>query len=83
MADLADDPSIPDDALLWRRVGAEFWIVDANLGRDRPSSNAFEDIPWKGREGVFGMSLYIESEVVAAGRSLDDILLGYEAHGVV
>ena len=34
---------IRDDHVLWRRIPANKWIFDENLGRTRPSSNAFND----------------------------------------
>src|SRR4051794_482189 len=37
-----DDSTIPDEALLWRRVPRRHWVPDETLGM-RPSSAAFED----------------------------------------
>lgn len=43
MSDFQDDDAIPDDAILWRRV-PPYWVTyDENLGRERPSSQAFQD----------------------------------------
>ena len=38
-----DDPSIPDDAELWRRIPPWHFYFDEKLGRLRPSKAAFED----------------------------------------
>ena len=41
----SDDPTIPDDAELWRRIPPWHFVPDENLGQIRPSSAAFEDHP--------------------------------------
>jgi hypothetical protein len=43
--DYTDDPTIPDDAELWRRIPPWHFVDDGNLGQIRPSSAAFEDDP--------------------------------------
>lgn len=40
-----DDRTIRDEDLLWRRVPPWHFFFDDNLGRDRPSSAAFDDDP--------------------------------------
>src|SRR5437763_8809051 len=40
-----DDPTIPDEAELWRRIPHTQICFDANLGRQRPESWAFSDDP--------------------------------------
>lgn len=42
-AEPADDPTIPDDAELWRRIPPRHVYFEENLGRIRPSKAAFED----------------------------------------
>ncbi len=44
-AEDADDLTIPDDAVVWRRVPPYHVIYDDNLGRHRPTSDAFKDDP--------------------------------------
>ena len=44
-ADYPDDPSIPDDAVLWRRIPPYHIIYDHNMGCERPTSDAFVDSP--------------------------------------
>lgn len=38
-----DDATIPDDAILWRRIHPDQVILDSNLGRRRPSNAALRD----------------------------------------
>jgi hypothetical protein len=42
---LDDDPTIPDEAILWRRVPSIHWVMDSRTLTRRPSSAAFEDHP--------------------------------------
>ena len=41
----SDDPTILDDAELWRRMPPWHFVDDRNLGQIRPSSAAIEDDP--------------------------------------
>ena len=69
-----DEPKVvAADALFWRRVPADWVVIDENLGRRRPSSAAFDD----DRDGG-PMSMYEAN----AGNSVDDILIGHESYGV-
>jgi len=43
--DYSDDPTIPDDAELWRRIPPWHFVHDENWGQIHPSSAAFEDDP--------------------------------------
>lgn len=43
--DYSDDPTIPSDAELWRRIPPWHFVHDGNTGQIRPSSAAFEDHP--------------------------------------
>ncbi len=69
-----DDPTIPDDAVLWRRVPPNFYVPDERLGRSRPSSMAFEN----SRDGS-PMSVVLASEA----RSVEAVLQGHEGYGLV
>ena len=40
-----DDPTILNDDPLWRRIPDSHWVYDENVGRARPSSDAFRDDP--------------------------------------
>lgn len=42
---LSDDPSIPDDTELWRRIPHWHWKPDQDTGNRRISSAAFQDDP--------------------------------------
>lgn len=65
----SDDPSIPDDAELWRRIPPWHFVDDENLGQIRPSSAAFEDHP----DGS-PMSVILGGE----GRDLQEALVGHQ-----
>ncbi len=54
---LTDDTSIGDDDIVLRRVSERAYIFDENLGRFRPSSQAFLQ---NGPDGL--VSVYLESE---------------------
>jgi hypothetical protein len=79
MADAAyrDDPSIPDDTALWRRIPPCWWIQDENLGRLRPTSAAFDDH----RNGT-PMSVLIEDVVLSTGRGPNDVLASFEGYAM-
>ena len=74
----ADDPTIADEAPLWRRVPPCHVIFDQNLGRFRPSSAAFENHP----NGT-PMSVLLGGELVDSGRSAESILSGYHDFSLV
>jgi len=58
---LIDDNSIANDDLLLRRVHRSQWIYDDNLGRSRPTSQAFDTIE---------MSVDVARIHTAAGRPI-------------
>jgi len=72
MADYADDLTIADEAPLWRRIPPDWWVFDGNLGRVRPSSQAFSD-----HANGSPMSVVLGNEVLAEGRSSADVLAGH------
>jgi len=55
----ADDPSIPDEAFLWRRIIPHWWVKDQSTGLYRLSSEGFGDPP----DGTH-MSVAIRDEIV-------------------
>jgi hypothetical protein len=69
-----NDPDIPDTAVLWRRVPARHYVFDENLGRNRPSSEAFEDNP----DGT-PMSVFLASDCTGP----EVALAGHEGYGLV
>jgi hypothetical protein len=69
-----DDPTISDDAELWRRVPPDFYIHDERLGHRRPSSGAFDNH----RDGS-PMSAVLAAE----SRGVEAVLAGHEGYGLV
>jgi hypothetical protein len=63
----ADDPSVANDAELWRRVPPAWIVPDENRGGYRPSSQAFHDSP----DGS-PMSVLISETMAADGRGAQD-----------
>jgi hypothetical protein len=43
MPDYLNDPSILDEDDLWRRIRPDWVVFDENLGRARPTSQAFNN----------------------------------------
>lgn len=75
-----DDLTIPEHAVLWRRVRADQTTTDENLDdRRRPSSQAFQDIE---QGGVTAMSVFIADVEIESGTTPTDILTGYEGWGL-
>jgi hypothetical protein len=68
----ADDPSIPPEERLLRRVPHWHFVNDRNLARQRPSSAAFEDHP-----NGSPMSVHLESVLVGLGLRIDSVLAGH------
>lgn len=72
-----DDPTIPDDTTLWRRIRPEQWTREDR--RLRPTSQNFKDREWPdGR--IDYVSVYIAAEVSGGVEALLD---GHPAYGVV
>jgi hypothetical protein len=67
-----DDDSIPDDARLLRRVSKTIGVFRGEDG-SRVASGAY-----KTRDPNEGLSVYIESELVARGLTPQDALAGFE-----
>lgn len=67
--ELVDDPTIPDKAVLWRRVHYENYVVDENEGRlrRRPTSHAFRD----SKDGS-PMSVFLADEFDEPDEVLED-----------
>ena len=68
-----DDRSIPNDAILFRRIPPN-WLADGEGGRKRVSSAAYKH---------FELSVLIELLMRVAGRSAGDGLRGYPDHYLV
>ena len=52
MTETPDDPGIPNESALWRRIPPQWVIPDENLGRSRPSSAAFQNSSTDGHMSV-------------------------------
>ncbi|GAB4135358.1 MAG: hypothetical protein Tsb009_01510 [Planctomycetaceae bacterium] len=78
MSDLIDDSSIPDEAILWRRIPPNWVVFDQKTNQLRPSSQSFDNH----RDGS-GMSVVLANEVIANGRSEENVLEGHEGFGLV
>ncbi len=72
MDGFTDDPTILDDAVLWRRIPPWHVVPDDNLGVMRPSSAAFKDSP----DGS-SMSVFLAELVERDGRKAEDALVGH------
>lgn len=79
---MPDDPSIPDDARLLRRIIPEWIVADENTNSKRVSSQAFcNSSADDGTEE--GMSVFLEAVLVAEGRGTDSVLSGYESNALI
>ncbi len=69
----ADDVSIADTVLLWRRIHPEWYILDENTGGFRITSQAFQNYPETSE-----MSVCIADECA----STEDLLVGHDGFGI-
>jgi hypothetical protein len=67
-----DDPTILDEAELWRRIPPLHIVPDNNRGGLRISSAAFEDHP-----NGSAMSVLLGDEVLASGRDAQSVISQY------
>ncbi len=67
MTDPQDDPGISDDEVVVRRVSRRDQIFDPEIGRRRPSSQAFLQSGRDGLTSVYLMSETTPAEVAADG----------------
>lgn len=74
MDEYHNGPTIPDDAVLWRRIPVEWCVLDEDLGVRRPSSQAFQDDPQGGP-----MSVLLAAVMQETGRGAEHALAGNEA----
>ena len=72
-----DDPTIRDDAALWRRIPPCHFVPDDNVDGVRPSSAAFKDHP----DGS-PMSVLLAEIVAETGRGAREVLAGHEGYGL-
>lgn len=67
-----DDPTIGNDAWLWRRIPSRHFFFDENLGRIRPSKAAFEN-----DDDGHPMSVVLADLVTTSGRGPAHVLHGH------
>lgn len=72
-----DDPTIANEAELWRRIPPRHFVFDENLGQVRPSSAAFDNHP----DGS-PMSVLLAGAVRAQSRAERDVLSGHDGFGL-
>lgn len=75
-----NDATIEDDEVLLRRIypGSGSWIYDQNLGRTRPTSQAFNDHP-----NGSPMSVHLSSVLAHHGLESKIVLEGHEGFALV
>jgi len=71
-----DDPSIQDDAVLWRRICPAWIVPDDNVGW-RVSSAAFDD----SRDGS-PMSVLLAADVIQSGRTAYETVAYFAGYGL-
>lgn len=71
-----DDPSIRDEAQLWRRINPNWMVFDENQGRSRVSSQAFQNL-----EGD-KLSVLLEELVRETGRRPEDLIASFPGFGL-
>jgi hypothetical protein len=72
-----DDPTIGDGVALWRRIGPSWVIKDSNLGRLRPTSQAFQN-----QRGGEAFSIHISTDAAAIGLGPQDLVAGLTGFGM-
>jgi hypothetical protein len=78
MSEYKDDPSILDNDELWRLIILPLWITfDKNLGRMRPTSQAFQDP----RDGT-PMSVLLADDLLKSGGTPDTALSGHAGYAL-
>jgi hypothetical protein len=78
---LSDDPTVPDEAELWRRIPPVLIITDSNHPGGpvrRPSTGAFDN-----SSNEEAMSVFLAAVVLETGRKPEDILAGLTNFGLV
>jgi hypothetical protein len=74
-----DDPSIPAEARLLRRVIPDWIVPDENTKTKRVSSQAFCN-----STGENGMSVFLEDALFAEGRDVASVVTGdYASHSLI
>jgi len=72
-AGYVDDPTVPNDSELWRRIPPKLIVLDENMGRRRPSSAAFKN----SRDGS-PMSVFLADVLRELNRGPETVLAGHD-----
>lgn len=72
-----DDPTVADATELLRRIPPRHIVFDVKLGRERPSSAAFED-----DEDGDPMSVYRVDVIKSEGASEERVMVGHAGFGL-
>ncbi len=75
-SEVPDDPTIPDDSLVYRRITAEWYKVDPATGQHRLTSAAFSDL-----DGA--MSITVGIDVEAGEHEPLDVVANHPGYGLV
>lgn len=73
---VSDDPTIPDDSVVFRRVTPEWFKVDPGTGQRRLTSAAFSDLGG-------AMSVAIGADLDAGHREAVEVVEGHPGYGLV
>ena len=73
----SDDPSIPNETALWRRIHPDWIVRDDNHAVWRVSSAAFDD-----SRDRSPLSVLVANVVIETGRTAGDVLVRFSGYGL-
>lgn len=73
---LLDDPTVPDNSLVFRRISAAWYAVDPQSGQRRLTSSAFSDL-----NGAMSVALGVE--LAMANRDPREVIANHPGYGLV
>lgn len=74
-----DGPAILDDAILWRRINPEWWVLDVATGQYRLSSAAFQNLRDENKKDTNAMSVGVAAEIQGGTATF---LQGHDGYGI-
>lgn len=72
-----DDPTIGDEAALWRRIGPKWVVYDENVSAYRVSSAAFDN-----SEDGSPTSVLLAELVRESGRNAEDVIAAFDGYAL-
>jgi hypothetical protein len=72
-----DDRTIDDPSILWRRIHPDYVIYDENLGRHRPTSQAFQN-----QRGTNTISVVLAEVVCRDNRGPESVLANHDGYSL-